>query len=158
MWGLRRGAPSRATLRSPGTAILGSAQVLDFTCSTGSRSTRLISIAGYAQHAKGARQSPCVCRSLVECLVGGGVYWCFYDTRIPLEDLDAVLGKEAPKARHLLRAMELAGLEVRNKRYLELTEPGAFWLHLVQNHFALSYVNTLWTEARRGPWPQTVDI
>jgi oxygen-independent coproporphyrinogen-3 oxidase len=86
------------------------------------------------------------------------LYWRFYDTRIPLNDLDAVLGKEAPKARRLLRAMELAGLAVRNKRYLELTEPGAFWLHLAQNHFALSYVNTLWTEARRVPWPQTVDI
>ena len=86
------------------------------------------------------------------------LYWRFYDTRIPLDDLDESLGKEAPKARRLLRAMELAGLAVRNKRYLELTEPGAFWLHLAQNHFALSYVNTLWTEARRMPWPQTVAI
>ena len=86
------------------------------------------------------------------------LYWRFYDTRIPLDDLDEILGKEAPKARRLLRFMELAGLAVRNKRYLELTEPGAFWLHLAQNHFALSYVNTLWTEARRVPWPQTVAI
>jgi len=86
------------------------------------------------------------------------LYWRFYDTRIPLDDLDEILGKEAPKARRLLRAMELAGLAIRNKRYLELTEPGAFWLHLAQNHFALSYVNTLWTEARRVPWPQTVAI
>lgn len=86
------------------------------------------------------------------------LYWRFYDTRIPLDELDEILGKEASKARRLLRAMELAGLAVRNKRYLELTEPGAFWLHLAQNHFALSYVNTLWTEARRMPWPQTVAI
>jgi len=27
-----------------------------------------------------------------------------------------------------------------------------------QNHFALSYVNTLWTAARRKPWPAEVEI
>jgi len=86
------------------------------------------------------------------------LYWRFYDTRIPLDDLDATLGKDAPKARRLLRTIEQFGLAVRNEGYLELTEPGAFWLHLAQNHFALSYVNKLWTEARREPWPQAVAI
>ena len=86
------------------------------------------------------------------------LYWRLYDTRIPLDDLDAALGRDAPKARRWLRVVERAGLAVRNGRYLELTEPGAFWLHLVQNHFALDYVNTLWTKARREPWPQAVAI
>ena len=86
------------------------------------------------------------------------LYWRFYDTRIPLDDLDAALGNDAPKARRWLRAVEQAGLAVRNGGYLELTEPGAFWLHLAQNHFALNYVNTLWTEARREAWPQVVAI
>jgi len=86
------------------------------------------------------------------------LYWRLYDTRIPLDDLDAALGNDAPKARRWLRAVEQAGLAVRHDGYIELTEPGAFWLHLVQNHFALSYVNTLWTKARREPWPQAVDI
>jgi oxygen-independent coproporphyrinogen-3 oxidase len=86
------------------------------------------------------------------------LYWRFYDTRITLDDLDPMLGRDAPKARRCLRAIEQVGLAVRNGRYLELTEPGAFWLHLAQNHFALNYVNTLWSEARREPWPQSVDI
>lgn len=86
------------------------------------------------------------------------LYWRFYDTCIPLDDLNAALGNDAPKARRLLRAVEQAGLAVRHDGYIELTEPGAFWLHLVQNHFALSYVNTLWTKARREPWPQAVAI
>jgi coproporphyrinogen III oxidase-like Fe-S oxidoreductase len=67
------------------------------------------------------------------------LYWRFYDTRIPLDHLDAALGCDAPKD-------------------IVLTEAGAFWLHLVQNHFALRYVNTLWTEARREAWPQQVAI
>lgn len=86
------------------------------------------------------------------------LYWRFYDTRIPLPDIDAALGKDAPKARRWLNIIERAGLAVRRGRYLDLTEPGAFWLHLAQNHFALNYVNTLWTEARREPWPQAVAI
>lgn len=86
------------------------------------------------------------------------LYWRLYDTRIPLDDLDRMLGDDAPKTRRWLSAVRRAGLVMRNGRYLELTEPGAFWLHLVQNHFALSYVNTLWSEARRAPWPQEVAI
>jgi len=86
------------------------------------------------------------------------LYWRFYDTRIPLDDLEAALGNDAPKARHWLRAMEQVGLAVRSEEYLKLTEQGAFWLHLAQNHFALDYVNTLWTTARREPWPQAVYI
>ena len=86
------------------------------------------------------------------------LYWRFYDTRIPLDDLDAVLGHDALKARWWLRVVERAGLAFRNGGFFELTEPGAFWLHLAQNHFALNYVNTLWTQARREPWPQSVSI
>lgn len=86
------------------------------------------------------------------------LYWRFYDTRIPLDALDAALGPDAPKARYWLRAVEKAGLAVRKDGVLELTEPGAFWLHLAQNHFALNYVNTLWTRARREPWPREIKI
>ena len=86
------------------------------------------------------------------------LYWRFYDTHIPMGDLEIALGSDAHKARRWLRAVERAGLAVRNGEFLELTEPGAFWLHLAQNHFALNYVNTLWTSARQEPWPQAVSI
>jgi oxygen-independent coproporphyrinogen III oxidase len=86
------------------------------------------------------------------------LYWRFYDTRIPLDDLDVALGSDAPKARRWLRVVERAGFAVHRGGYVELTEAGAFWLHLVQNYFALNYVNTLWTQARREPWPQAVAI
>jgi oxygen-independent coproporphyrinogen-3 oxidase len=86
------------------------------------------------------------------------LYWRFYDTRIPYGDLDAELGDDAAKARHWLSAIEHTGLASRDNGTLELTDAGAFWLHLAQNHFALSYVNTLWTAARREPWPERIDI
>jgi oxygen-independent coproporphyrinogen-3 oxidase len=86
------------------------------------------------------------------------LYWRLYDSRIALGDLYATLGKDGAKARRLLRIAEWAGLAICRHQYVELTEPGAFWIHLAQNHFALSYVNTLWTEARREPWPDAVVI
>ncbi|MCL4559180.1 MAG: coproporphyrinogen III oxidase family protein [Chloroflexi bacterium] len=86
------------------------------------------------------------------------LYWRFYDTRIPLGAIDGILGHDTPKVRRWLRVVEKIGLAVRNDEYLELTEPGAFWLHLAQNYFALNYVNTLWTQARREPWPKEVFI
>lgn len=86
------------------------------------------------------------------------LYWRFYDTRIPLQDLDAALGMDAEKAGRWLRAITAAGLATRRNGSLELTDAGAFWLHLAQNHFALSYVNTLWTAARREPWPTEIRI
>jgi oxygen-independent coproporphyrinogen-3 oxidase len=86
------------------------------------------------------------------------LYWRLYDTRIPLDDLDVALGNDAHKARQWLGVVEQAGFAVHIGRHLELTESGAFWLHLAQNYFALNYVNTLWTQARREPWPQAVAI
>jgi oxygen-independent coproporphyrinogen III oxidase len=86
------------------------------------------------------------------------LYWRFYDTRIPMDDLNVALGCDAPKACWWLRVIEQAGLAVHIGRCIKLTESGAFWLHLAQNYFALNYVNTLWTQARREPWPQAVVI
>lgn len=86
------------------------------------------------------------------------LYWRFYDTRIPVEAIDEALGVDAAKAKRWLGAVQRAGLARRENGSLELTDSGAFWLHLAQNHFALSYVNTLWTAARETPWPGQVKI
>lgn len=86
------------------------------------------------------------------------LYWRFYDTRIPMAALADELGGDADKARHWLDAAKALGFAQRTSGTLELTDSGAFWLHLAQNHFALSYVNTLWTAARREPWPRVIEI
>lgn len=98
-------------------------------------------------------------------LTGGLVWW---RERSILQHLEfgvgvaagvaSELGPDAAKARRWLGAIQAAGLARRQNGNLELTEAGAFWLHLAQNHFALSYVNTLWAAARRTPWPHSVSI
>ncbi len=69
-----------------------------------------------------------------------------------------MLEDDASKARRWLKSVEYLGLAERCGDYLKLTDSGAFWLHLAQNHFALNYVNTLWTTCRREPWPSKVAI
>ena len=86
------------------------------------------------------------------------LYWRFYDTHIPMTAVAGELGGDAVKARRWLRAIELAGLARREDGALVLTDAGAFWLHLAQNHFALAYVDALWTAGRREPWPGAVTI
>jgi len=86
------------------------------------------------------------------------LYWRFYDTRIPLSEVDALLGADARKARWLLSLAQSTGLATRNGDTVELTESGAFWLHLAQNYLALDYVNQLWTAGRREAWPGAVRL
>jgi len=86
------------------------------------------------------------------------LYWRFYDTRIPLADLDRRLGGDAAKARRWLRMIEACGLARRRDGALVLTDAGSFWLHLAQNHFALAYVDALWTAGREQPWPGTIAL
>jgi oxygen-independent coproporphyrinogen-3 oxidase len=86
------------------------------------------------------------------------LYWRLYDTRIPLDQLGDTLGRDASRVRSWLRLGELAGLASRRNGVMTLTDAGAFWLHLAQNYFALDYVNTLWTAARRQPWPAGVSL
>jgi oxygen-independent coproporphyrinogen-3 oxidase len=86
------------------------------------------------------------------------LYWRLYDTRVPLRSLAEMMGAEAPAARRLLRAARVLGFARIEGNELVLTEPGAFWMHLGQNHFALSYVATLWTHARQAPWPTAVQV
>jgi len=85
-------------------------------------------------------------------------YWRLYDTHIPLDRLDEIFKEHAHHIRLLLKVLENAGLGISRGLFFELTEKGAFWLHLAQNHFALNYVNTLWTRARQDPWPKAVAI
>jgi oxygen-independent coproporphyrinogen III oxidase len=86
------------------------------------------------------------------------LYWRLYDTRIPLDELGETLGRDAPWVRSWLRLGELAGFASQRNGMMTLTDAGAFWLHLAQNYFALDYVNTLWTAARRQAWPAAVAI
>lgn len=157
VWGFKRGGARRySSVTRDGYLGIGpgaGSQLPDgFTLNTFDLRTWMSALA--------AGRSPIALRMPFAAEMGGWwwLYWRFYDTRIPLDALDEILGADAAKARRWLAAIEAVGLVHRHDGTLDLTDAGAFWLHLAQNHFALSYVNALWTAARREPWPADVGI
>lgn len=86
------------------------------------------------------------------------LYWRLYDTCISVEKQNEFMEEDSTMARCLLETLVLFKLAIVKKGFYQLTESGAFWLHLVQNYFALNYVNTLWSQARKQPWPRKVVI
>jgi oxygen-independent coproporphyrinogen-3 oxidase len=86
------------------------------------------------------------------------LYWRLYDTYIPEQQFEQVFsdGGSARKAERLLALIQRLRLCDRTEEGYRLNERGAFWLHLVQNHFALNYVNTIWTAAKSQPWPEVI--
>ncbi len=86
------------------------------------------------------------------------LYWRLYDTRFPISDFEMVFGNFAAKARFLLKILEKMRFTKKHNGNIELTEAGAFWVHLAQNHFVLDYINTVWTNARLETWPQEIAI
>jgi hypothetical protein len=86
------------------------------------------------------------------------LYWRLYDTYIPKKRFaetfsDAGSARKAERLLALIRRLRLCDSTEEGFR---LNERGAFWLHLLQNHFALNYVNTIWTAAKFQPWPEVI--
>lgn len=85
-------------------------------------------------------------------------YWRLYETRVPLDGLDAAMGDEAPRARRWLRALAALGWVHLRDGAAELSDAGSYWIHLAQNHVALDGVAAIWSRARREAWPREIAI
>ncbi len=67
------------------------------------------------------------------------------------EELEAVYGRLMT----LLRRLGMAHLE--NGCY-RLTQQSAYWIHRLQNEYALNYINRLWGRCREEAWPRRVRL
>lgn len=83
------------------------------------------------------------------------LYWRFYDTFIPRESSNVIFAndKKFKQLIFLLRAFKLCNEDRAGYR---LNERGAYWLHLMQNQFSLNYINSIWTAAKKEPWPDKI--
>ena len=94
---------------------------------------------------------------------GGALYLVPEIALTPLlaRKLRGLFGKEVTlddAFANLLKPLELAGMmEQRNGGY-QVTDSGAFWIHRLQNEYSLNYINRLWGECRKEPWPVQVDL
>jgi oxygen-independent coproporphyrinogen-3 oxidase len=86
------------------------------------------------------------------------LYWRFYDTKIYKNDLEKIFGDKDVKIKFILSILKLTGLSKEKGNAIEFTERGAFYVHLLQNYFILSYINKVWTVAMKGTGPEKIEI
>ncbi|MDD5302772.1 MAG: hypothetical protein PHS14_06635, partial [Elusimicrobia bacterium] len=87
------------------------------------------------------------------------LYWRLYEGEISEAALLRRYGPQKTKQLRLAVALFRAlGLLERREGHLRLTEPGAFWIHLMQNHYVLNYIDTVWSVARAQAWPEKIEL
>ena len=85
------------------------------------------------------------------------LYWRLYETCLDSRQLQARFGSDA-KLKAMLGLARLLGLARQDSNRIELTERGAFYIHLLQNWFILDYINRVWSAAMSEPWPSRVEF
>lgn len=86
-------------------------------------------------------------------------YWRVYDTYIPFErELETMRYsiRDVKRLHGLITLGRMLGLVTKTDTHFSLTRKGALWVHWLQNHFSLRYINTIWTIAKREAWPQYI--
>lgn len=86
------------------------------------------------------------------------LYWRLYDTRIPKRQLFELFGEGNRELKLLLRLLYGLKMAADEGDQIVLNERGAFWLHLLQNYFALPYINKVWSAARETAYPERIKL
>ena len=88
------------------------------------------------------------------------LYWRFYETHIPLDKYEQEfrtgIKKDFGGILNFIKLMNWAS-EI-SPAELKLNKAGAHWIHLIQNHYALNYVNKIWPICQTVPWPQKIPL
>ena len=85
------------------------------------------------------------------------LYWRFYETFIPRAEAEH-------RMENIWAWPWIKALLTRQNGWTEesagwrLTDAGAFWIHLLQNHFILNAINRVWTTCRQTPFPREIRI
>jgi oxygen-independent coproporphyrinogen III oxidase len=88
------------------------------------------------------------------------LYWRFYETKINFEDYKRLFNSNVKEDfKFIFLIMKLLGfIEEENKDYLQLNMKGIFYIHLIQNIFALDYVNKIWSVCQKEKNPKEVQL
>jgi len=86
------------------------------------------------------------------------LYWRCYDAQIPKTQLYERFGKSDIKLKLLLKTARLIGMISDEQDNYALTRRGSFWIHWLQNQFALNYVDKVWTTAMKEPYPSKIEL
>ena len=87
------------------------------------------------------------------------LYWRAYELFAGNDQFHDLFGLDQSIDNHFGAALvpfRLTGLLQRTAQGYRLTHEGAYWIHRIQNHCSLSYINRLWGACRDTPWPEEV--
>lgn len=85
------------------------------------------------------------------------LYWRLYDTSVPKKELYSRFGDDR-RLKYFIRTLKCLHLAEEDEDDIVLNDTGSFWIHLLQNYFALNYINKVWTVAMRQPWPKAIPL
>ncbi len=87
------------------------------------------------------------------------LYWRLYETKIPLNEYRKRFGSEFRKDYKLFTlAMKHMRFSRVEEETLKLNRRGIHYIHLLQNHFALNYVNQIWSRNIDGELPEEIRL
>ena len=58
----------------------------------------------------------------------------------------------------MVSLLVITGFFRSEEKTYELTEKGAFWIHLAQNYFLLDYINKVWGVMKKEAYPEEIAI
>ncbi len=87
------------------------------------------------------------------------LYWRFYETYVPVKKYKEMFGTDIySDFGRFLKFIEMAGFTRRDNEILELTIRGSYYIHLVQNYFALDYVSKIWDKSWENAKPDNISL
>ena len=88
------------------------------------------------------------------------LYWRLYEIVVPNKEYKERFKADFPwDFKLLLRLLKLLGFGRKEfgDRFV-LSSRGAHWIHLLQNLYALNYVNTIWSKCQAISWPKKIKL
>lgn len=88
------------------------------------------------------------------------LYWRFYETKIPKKDYEQFFKSNVKKNFKLLfYILKILGcIKKEDNEILQLNMRGIFYIHLIQNIFALNYVNKIWSTCQETKNPKAIEL
>lgn len=85
------------------------------------------------------------------------LYWQIYNTRIGAQKYREIFQRDVSNDfRLLLVLMRLFGWMTKEGSVFALTEKGTRWAHRFQMLFSLTFIDDVWTQCQKEPWPKQI--
>lgn len=89
--------------------------------------------------------------------MAGWVYWRIYETRFKKGDFKDQFGKDLDRVYGTyMKILACLGFLKDDGSRIVLSNPGAYWLHVIEDLFSIEYISKLWGTSKQEPWLERV--